>query len=343
MAEASRDQNRVTTALGVSSAGFSAPTTAAVNPITHAWLVEASLTPAGTQDTNLIQVGGVAIALGQTTMSASLPVTIASNQSALPISGTVTANQGTNPWVVSGTVQAVQSGAWNITNITGTITLPTGASTLVEQQTQTTALGTLLTTTAFQARINTLGQKTMVNSTPVVLASDQASIPVAATLSAETTKVIGTVNQGTSPWVVSLSSTTITGTVAVTQATGTNLHTVVDSGTITTVSTVTAVTTITNPVKTQPAPSANATLSNVAGSASSVTLLASNTSRLGAIIVNDSTAILYVKEGSVASATSYTYILFQYDTIEIPFGYNGIITGIWASATGSARVTENTA
>src|SRR5665213_2904199 len=76
-----------------------------------------------------------------------------------------------------------------------------------------------------------------------------------ATLSAETTKVIGTVNQGTSPWVTSLASTTITGnvtvvqptgtslhavidagsTTAVTQATGTNLHTVLDSGTLTSI------------------------------------------------------------------------------------------------------------
>jgi hypothetical protein len=39
----------------------------------------------------------------------------------------------------------------------------------------------------------TPGQATMANSRPVVLASDQASIPVAATLAAETTKVIGTV------------------------------------------------------------------------------------------------------------------------------------------------------
>jgi hypothetical protein len=35
----------------------------------------------------------------------------------------------------------------------------------------------------FTGRINTLGQKTMANSTPVVLASDQASIPVSATVS----------------------------------------------------------------------------------------------------------------------------------------------------------------
>src|ERR1017187_3616076 len=45
---------------------------------------------------------------------------------------------------------------------------------------------------------------------------------VTATLGTETTKVIGTVNQGTSPWVVSgavtLASTTITGTVAATES-----------------------------------------------------------------------------------------------------------------------------
>ena len=69
---------------------------------------------------NLTQVGGSAIALGQTTMSASFPVTIASNQSALPVSqsGTWTTGrtwtlasgtdsvsvvQSTSPWVVSST------------------------------------------------------------------------------------------------------------------------------------------------------------------------------------------------------------------------------------------------
>lgn len=72
---------------------------------------------------------------------------------------------------ISGTVAATQSGTWNINNISGTITLPTGAAT-------ETTLATLLTTSAFQARINTLGQKTMANSTPVVLASDQSAIPV---------------------------------------------------------------------------------------------------------------------------------------------------------------------
>lgn len=90
---------------------------------------------------------------------------------------------------------------------------------------------------------------------------------------------------------------------------------------------------------------ATATLANVSGSASSVTLLASNSSRLAAVIVNDSTAILYVKHGSTASTTSYTYQLQAGDQLELPVNpiYTGIITGIWASATGSARTTELTA
>lgn len=75
-----------------------------------------------TGDVNLTEVGGVAISLGQTTMTASLPVTIASNQSAVPVS---------------------QSGTWNINNISGTISLPTGAATLAEQQTQSSTLSTI--------------------------------------------------------------------------------------------------------------------------------------------------------------------------------------------------------
>lgn len=82
-----------------------------------------------------------------------------------------------------------------------------------------------------------------------------------------------------------------------------------------------------------------ATLANVASSASSVTLLASNTSRIRATIFNDSTAILYVKEGTTASTSSFTYKLGSSDTLIIT-DYNGRIDGIWDSATGNARVTE---
>lgn len=52
-----------------------------------------------------------------------------------------------------------------------------------------------------------VGQKTMANSLPVVLSSDQASVPVAATLAAETTKVIGTINISASQTVTAAQST----------------------------------------------------------------------------------------------------------------------------------------
>ena len=50
--------------------------------------------------------------------------------------------QGTSPWVVSGTVTANQGGAWNIGNITGTVSLPTGAATSANQPTNVTQAST---------------------------------------------------------------------------------------------------------------------------------------------------------------------------------------------------------
>jgi hypothetical protein len=87
---------------------------------------------------------------------------------------------------------------------------------------------------------------------------------------------------------------------------------------------------------------ATATVTSVADTASSTTLLASNASRLGASITNDSSARLYVKLGTTASATDYTVSLAQNDYYEVPFGYTGRIDGIWASDpnAGAARITE---
>ena len=84
------------------------------------------------------------------------------------------------------------------------------------------------------------------------------------------------------------------------------------------------------------------TLSNVASSASNTTLLAANVARIGAVIFNDSTAVLRAKFGATASATSFTYKLNPGDTLTIDSSilYQGIIDGIWESANGFARVTE---
>lgn len=96
-------------------------------------------------------------------------------------------------------------------------------------------------------------------------------------------------------------------------------------------------------VSTKELRSATPSQSSVAGSASSVSLLASNANRLGATVSNDSTAALYLKLGATASTTSYSIKMLQDDYYEVPYGYTGAIDGIWASATGNARITELTA
>lgn len=107
--------------------------------------------------TNLSQLGGAAVSMNTGVRDAGTQrVTIATNDS-VPVTGTVTANAGTNL--------------------------------------NTSALNLEATQSAMSAKLPaTLGQKTMANALAVSLASDQSSIPVAATLAAETTKVIGTIN-----------------------------------------------------------------------------------------------------------------------------------------------------
>jgi hypothetical protein len=89
--------------------------------------------------------------------------------------------------------------------------------------------------------------------------------------------------------------------------------------------------------------SATGTQSNVAGSATDVTILAANANRLMAAILNDSTAVLYLLIGAgTSSATVHTVQLAAGDYYEVPGRYTGVIKGIWASAAGAARVTEFT-
>ena len=136
-----------------------------------------------------------------------------------PVSGTVTSNQGTNnatPWNeniaqfngvtplmgngVTGTgsprvtiasdntafsTNAIQSGAWNITNITGTVSLPTGASTAAKQP----ALGTAGTASA-----DVISIQGIASMTAVKVDGSAVTQPVSGTITA---------NQGTNnatPW-----------------------------------------------------------------------------------------------------------------------------------------------
>lgn len=84
--------------------------------------------------------------------------------------------------------------------------------------------------------------------------------------------------------------------------------------------------------------------SNVAASASAVTLLVANTSAAGRSVHNDSTSILYLLNSATQTPSSslFTVAIAGGGHYEVPFRYTGIIKGIWVSATGNARVTEYT-
>lgn len=84
----------------------------------------------------------------------------------------------------------------------------------------------------------------------------------------------------------------------------------------------------------------NATLANVASSATNVNIFAAAGDTNGRIIYNDSSAILYIKFGATASTTSYTMQIAAGASYTFPTPmYAGNVDGIWASANGFARTT----
>lgn len=102
----------------------------------------------------------------------------------VPVSGTV-ATGGLTDAELRATpvpVSAAQSGTWNINNVSGTVSLPTGAAT---STLQTQISGQLPTT---------LGQKTMANSMSTTIASDQTDIPTRATTTTTSSLTAGSLN-----------------------------------------------------------------------------------------------------------------------------------------------------
>lgn len=86
---------------------------------------------------------------------------------------------------------------------------------------------------------------------------------------------------------------------------------------------------------------ASAAVTSVADSATNVTLLAANVARVGACVYNDSTEFLFLKLGATATTSSFTVRMSPQGYYEVPYGYAGIIDGIWgADGSGSARITE---
>jgi len=87
---------------------------------------------------------------------------------------------------------------------------------------------------------------------------------------------------------------------------------------------------------------ATASLSAVASSDASQQLLAANGLRSGMVIVNTDANALYIKYGTTASATSFTYLIAAGGTWTMPEPvFTGRIDGIWAAdGSGSAYITE---
>lgn len=89
-------------------------------------------------------------------------------------------------------------------------------------------------------------------------------------------------------------------------------------------------------------PSSTATVTSLSAvSASAFTILAQNRRRNGVLIWNSTAVNCYVKFGSAASSTDYSFYLTPGQAYESGgFVYTGVITGRLASSTGTMFVTE---
>lgn len=96
-----------------------------------------------------------------------------------------------------------------------------------------------------------------------------------------------------------------------------------------------------NPIPTSVA-ARTPTTTSVASSASSVTILAANANRRGISIANDSTSILRLSYATPATSAN-AFIVMQPGSflwLDQQLMIAGTIYGIWASANGTAQVTE---
>ena len=113
-----------------------------------------------------IMVGAAGVDDGYVSSANPLPISVAS------IPSHAVTNAGTFA------VQAAQSGTWNVTNVSGTISLPTGAATSAKQDTEIASLASI------DGKLPSLGQALAAASIPIVLTAAQITTltpPVAIT------------------------------------------------------------------------------------------------------------------------------------------------------------------
>lgn len=132
----------------------------------------------------------------------------------------VNIQDGGNSITVDGTVNAVQSGTWNITNVSGTVSLPTGAATSANQTSELTKLDTLHTDL-----VNVEGKQDTGNAS---LSSIDGKVP--ANLTVTSTRLLVDGSGVTQPVSDGGGSLTVDGTVAATQSGTWNINNI--SGTV---------------------------------------------------------------------------------------------------------------
>jgi hypothetical protein len=274
--------------------------------------------------------------LGQKTAAASSPVVLASDQPALPVS------DGGGSITVDGAVSVSNFPATQPVSVAA-LPLPAGAATEA-------TLATRLTETTFTTRTPTVGQKLSAASSPVVLASDQSAVPVSDGGGSITVDGAVSVSNFPATQPVSVAALPLPAGAATEATLATRLTEATFTARVPTLGQKTAAASspvvlasdqpALNVIATAPAPPATASVASVAASITSVTIVASNTARKGATVQNDSASALYLKLGTAATTSSYTCLMAAGSYYEVPYGYTGIITGAWASATGAARVTE---
>ena len=88
--------------------------------------------------------------------------------------------------------------------------------------------------------------------------------------------------------------------------------------------------------------STSANLTSVNAATANTALLAANASRKAAYIYNNGGANLYLAYGNTASTIAFTVKIAAYGFFELPATpvWQGAISAIWDSASGSAQITE---
>jgi hypothetical protein len=296
--------------------------------------------PVSVSGTVAITAAQLPATLGIKTAANSVSIAPASDAS-FAVTGTFF--QATQP--VSGTVAATQSGTWNITNISGTISLPTGAATAAKQP----ALGTAGASSPDVITVQGIASGTpqpVIGAVASGGANGQNPVKVGARYNATLPTVSdgqGVDNQATAKGALIISLYTVAGVevpfpAALAANGGLKVEGIAGGVAQPVLGPMTSAEFLGN------LRSGTGTKTSVNSGTSSVTILASNANRKGATVFNTDANALYLDlSGGTASSTSFTVSVATNAYYEVPFGYTASITGIWAAdGAGAALVTEFT-